>query len=161
MKALPSKKYFHITIYIYLDSSDTLSTFQQNIQNEAILFANNNIRPNSIYLDKNFIYPKEIFNQAGKLSYGGVCGLKDYGGKESGKIGASIIFAELAEADIGLSAYISIHNMTGIVLEKYGTEELKKTYLKKLFSMESVSSYCLTEPNSGSDAISIVKFIIL
>lgn len=93
------------------------------------------------------------------MGYGGVCCTKNYGGKEAGKIGSSLIFAALAEADIGISAYISIHNMIGIVLEKHGTDEQKRTYLNKLISMQFIGSYCLTEPDSGSDAISLVFFL--
>lgn len=50
--------------------------------------------------------------------------------------------------------------MLGIAVEENDNGELKKNYLKKLFNMECIGAYCLTEPNSGSDALSIVFFIV-
>jgi alkylation response protein AidB-like acyl-CoA dehydrogenase len=45
--------------------------------------------------------------------------------------------------------------MVAFMIDKFGSEYLKKTYLSKLTTMEFLGSYCLTEPNSGSDAASL------
>lgn len=134
-----------------------MSSYHKLLQKQASEFAKEQMQP---YLAKispfSNVFPIEIIKNAGKLGYGGVCGANHYGGRVSGKLGAALIFEALAEKDIGLSAYISIHNMLGIAIEEDGNEELKSSYLKRLFNMNYIGAYCLTEPNSGSDAISLV-----
>ena len=53
---------------------------------------------------------------------------------------------------VGSSAYLSIHNMVAWMIDTNGSDALKEKYLKKLTKFELFSSYCLTEPDSGSDA---------
>lgn len=78
-----------------------------------------------------------------------------YGGSGLGRLEASLIFEGLATGCVGSSAYISIHNMCCWMIDTYGTEEQKIEWLPKLTTLEYNSSYCLTEPNSGSDALAL------
>ena len=50
-----------------------------------------------------------------------------------------------------VGSFLSIHNMCGGMIDKFGTEENKQKWLPDLCTMEKVFSYCLTEPGSGSD----------
>lgn len=68
---------------------------------------------------------------------------------------ASLIFEALATGCVSTSAYISIHNMTSWMIDTYGTDEQKKRWLPNMVTFDKFSSYCLTEPDSGSDAISM------
>ena len=138
-----------------------MNPVQKKLQSEAADFALNNIKPYNLEWDRTETFPKDLMRLAGKLGYGGVCGSIKYGGRVSGKIGASLIFEAMAEWDACISAYISIHNMLGLIIETHGTEEQKNTYLSKLFSLEFIGSYCLTEPHSGSDAIAMVYYFKL
>jgi len=54
-----------------------------------------------------------------------------------------------------VAGFLSIHNMCLKMLESFGSEELKARYLPKALTMETVFSYCLTEPGSGSDAAAL------
>eukprot|EP01126_Amoeba_proteus_P047215 TRINITY_DN5379_c0_g4_i1.p1 TRINITY_DN5379_c0_g4~~TRINITY_DN5379_c0_g4_i1.p1 ORF type:complete len:306 (+),score=59.00 TRINITY_DN5379_c0_g4_i1:454-1371(+) len=56
---------------------------------------------------------------------------------------------------VSTTAYLSIHNMAASMIDKYGQEVVRQTYLPSLCSMELLASYCLTEPNAGSDAGSL------
>ena len=134
-----------------------MSPFNKDLQTEALTFASKQIKPFSAHWDKSLIFPKETFGFAGKFGYGGVCGPENYGGRNAQRMGASVIFQAMAESDVGVSAYMSIHNMTGDLLNRFGSQALKDLYLRKLFSMEKIACYCLTEPNAGSDAMSLVK----
>ena len=80
---------------------------------------------------------------------------EEHGGVGLGRLEASLVFEALATGCVGSSAYLSIHNMCSWMIDTYGTEEQKKTYLPDMCTMERLSSYCLTEPNSGSDAASM------
>ncbi|GFG70805.1 hypothetical protein MSEN_25250 [Mycolicibacter senuensis] len=62
------------------------------------------------------------------------------------------IFEQLAIADPVIAAYLSIHNMCAWMIDSYGTEEQRKTWVPQLAPMTAVASYCLTEPGAGSDA---------
>ncbi|EFC42828.1 acyl-CoA dehydrogenase family member [Naegleria gruberi] len=57
--------------------------------------------------------------------------------------------------DVSTTAYLTIHNMCCWMIDQYGSINQKEKYLPSLCSMETMSSYCLTEPNSGSDAGSL------
>lgn len=78
-----------------------------------------------------------------------------YGGSGLGRLEASLIFEGLATGCVGSSAYISIHNMNSWIIDTYGSEEQKAKWLPRMTSLEISSSYCLTEPNSGSDALAM------
>jgi alkylation response protein AidB-like acyl-CoA dehydrogenase len=79
----------------------------------------------------------------------------DVGGSELTRLDAAIIFEELAQGCTSTAAYISIHNMAAWMIDAYGNDEQRRRFLPKLCSMEHFASYCLTEPNSGSDAASL------
>src|SRR6185369_14907413 len=49
----------------------------------------------------------------------------------------------------------SIHNMASWMIDRFGSDELKARYLPSMITMESMGSYCLTEPSSGSDAAAL------
>src|SRR5262249_41091997 len=68
---------------------------------------------------------------------------------------ATIIFEELAQGCTSTAAYISIHNMAAWMIDAFGGELQRRKFLPKLCSMEHFASYCLTEPDSGSDAASL------
>jgi alkylation response protein AidB-like acyl-CoA dehydrogenase len=53
------------------------------------------------------------------------------------------------------SAFISIHNMTAWMIDRFGSADLKAKYLPSMVTMERMGSYCLTEPGSGSDAAAL------
>src|SRR5205807_4345355 len=53
------------------------------------------------------------------------------------------------------SAFISIHNMASWMIDAYGNDTQRHTWLPKLCTMELLASYCLTEPGAGSDAAAL------
>jgi alkylation response protein AidB-like acyl-CoA dehydrogenase len=62
------------------------------------------------------------------------------------------IFEQLAGADPTVAAFLSIHNMCAWMVDTFGTDEQRKSWVPRLASMEAIASYCLTEPGAGSDA---------
>jgi alkylation response protein AidB-like acyl-CoA dehydrogenase len=66
-----------------------------------------------------------------------------------------LIFEELARADPALAAYISIHNMVVWMIDEFGTDAQAAAWIPRLASMQSLGSYCLTEPDAGSDAAAL------
>lgn len=83
---------------------------------------------------------------------------EDYGGCGLGRLEATLIFEALSTGCVGSSAYLSIHNMVAGMIDKYGTQEQQEKWLPNMCSFDIHSSYCLTEPDSGSDAMAMKSF---
>ena len=86
---------------------------------------------------------------------GGMIAKEDIGGSNLSRLDAAMIFEQLSVGCISTSAYLSIHNMVTSVIDRYAGEPLRASFGPRLTSMEVLASYCLTEPNSGSDAASL------
>ncbi|KAJ3335296.1 Isobutyryl-CoA dehydrogenase, mitochondrial [Gonapodya sp. JEL0774] len=129
--------------------------------------------------DMNEVWPQEAMRKAAELGFGGenpnstsqhlrrklsqpgiflneaIYCSPDYGGTGLGRLDASIIFEALATGDVSTTALLSIHNMCAWMIDEFGSVELKEKYLPTLATFEKMASYCLTEPNAGSDAANV------
>jgi alkylation response protein AidB-like acyl-CoA dehydrogenase len=56
---------------------------------------------------------------------------------------------------VATAAFVSIHNMCSWMIDAFGNDDQRAQWLPKLTSMETIASYCLTEPGSGSDAAAL------
>lgn len=133
----------------------TLSEENLVIQTMAAQFAKEQLTPNAADWDKNCYFPVEVLKEAAKLGMGGIVVAEDVGGSGLTRLDAALIFEQLAVGCISTSAYLSIHNMVATVIDKYAQASLRKNWGPKLTSMNALASYCLTEPDSGSDAASL------
>lgn len=94
-----------------------------------------------------------LMEKLGELGPLGVEVPVEYGGLDLPKVVASVIGEELAPTG-GFSVTYAAHTSIGTLpLVYFGTEEQKARYLPKLASGEWIGAYCLTEPESGSDAL--------
>jgi alkylation response protein AidB-like acyl-CoA dehydrogenase len=118
-------------------------------------FARAALMPHAREWDEKEIFPVEALREAAALGFGGIYVAEDVGGSALTRLDAAIIFEELAQGCPSTAAYISIHNMAGWMIDAYGNDALRKRILPQLCSMEHFASYCLTEPDSGSDAASL------
>ena len=141
---------------MYLNINTDLTVDQKAYINSTKQFADEHIINNSIEWDKKQIFPKEVLKKSAGLGLAGIYVPEKDGGTGLTRLDASLIFEELAYACPSTSAFLSIHNMTAWMLSQFGSNELKNKYMKKITSMESISSYCLTEPGSGSDANAMI-----
>ncbi len=99
--------------------------------------------------------PKDLWPKLAELGFGGLYVSEEYGGSGLSRTDATLVFEALAMACPAVGSFLSIHNMCGGMIDKFGSKELKEKYLPALCSMEKVFSYCLTEPGSGSDAAAL------
>lgn len=113
------------------------------------------IAPHAAAWDRDEFFPRDTLKRAAELGFAGIYIDSSYGGSELTRLDAALIFEELSTACVSTAAYLSIHNMVAWLIQRYGNETLRKKWLPPLCSMELFSSYCLTEPNSGSDAASL------
>src|SRR5262252_1012548 len=132
-----------------------LSEEQLAFQATARSFARDEMMPHARDWDENEIFPVDSMRKAATLGFGGIYVKEDVGGSALGRLDSALIFEELAQGCTSTAAYISIHNMAAWMIDAFGNVEVRRKFLPKLCTMEHFASYCLTEPNSGSDAASL------
>lgn len=118
-------------------------------------FANQELAPHAATWDEQAIFPIEQLKAAAKLGLAAITTDPSLGGSGLTRLDSAIIFTELAKACVSTAAYLSIHNMVNSLISTYASDELRQTWCPALSSMERLASYCLTEPNSGSDAAAL------
>ncbi len=115
-------------------------------------FAAAAIAPHALEWDQTKHFPVEVLREAGAIGLGGIYVREQFGGSELSRLDTVLIFEELAKADPTIAAYISIHNMVVWMIDEFGTDDQRATWVPPLVSMQTLGSYCLTEPGVGSDA---------
>jgi alkylation response protein AidB-like acyl-CoA dehydrogenase len=125
------------------------------ITETAAAFAEKRIAPFALVWDESHHFPTDVLRAAAELGMAGIYCAEDAGGSGLRRLDAVRIFEALAAADPTIAAFLSIHNMCAWMVDSFGTDEQRKTLVPKLASMESIASYCLTEPGAGSDAAAL------
>ena len=128
---------------------------QLNIKEMAKNFAETELMPYASEWDQNEIFPVETLKKAAELGLAAIYVNETYGGSGLSRLDAAICFEELSRGCVSTAAYISIHNMVTWMIDAHGSDHIKERFIKKLSTMEMMSSYCLTEPGSGSDAVAL------
>src|SRR5436190_2118262 len=132
-----------------------LSEEQRAIQGTARAFARDEMMPHARAWDENETFPMDTLRGAAALGFGGIYVGDDVGGSALTRLDSAIIFEELAQGCTSTAAYISIHNMAAWMIDAFGGDAQRQRFLPKLCRMEHFASYCLTEPDAGSDAASL------
>jgi alkylation response protein AidB-like acyl-CoA dehydrogenase len=132
-----------------------LTEEQRAFREVARNFAREEMAPRAREWDERSLFPVEALRMAAAFGFGGIYVREDVGGSDLSRLDAAIIFEELAQGCTSTAAYISIHNMAAWMIDAFGSETARKRFLPKLCSMEQFAGYCLTEPDSGSDAASL------
>ncbi len=132
-----------------------LTDDQQAIQETARRFAADELAPHAAEWDETKFFPVDVIRKSAALGLAGIYTREDVGGSGLGRLDAALIFEALSAGCTSTAAYISIHNMCTWMIDSFGSEALRQKYCPRLTSMELLSSYCLTEPGSGSDAAAL------
>ena len=132
-----------------------LSEEQQAIFDMAFAFGQEEIAPHARDWEAAGTIPRDLWPKVAALGLGGIYVSEDYGGSGLSRLDATLVFEALAMACPAVGSFLSIHNMCGGMIDKFGSPETKARFLPKLCSMETIFSYCLTEPGSGSDAAAL------
>ena len=132
-----------------------LTEDQLAFQDLAAGFARDEMEPHAREWDEKSIFPVDTLRKAAELGFAGIYVREEVGGSGLTRLDAALIFEELAKGCTSTAAYISIHNMVGWMIDRFGSDELRQRYVPDLCTMARFGSYCLTEPGSGSDAASL------
>jgi alkylation response protein AidB-like acyl-CoA dehydrogenase len=132
-----------------------LSDDQRAFQDAARDFAASALAPHAAEWDAQSIFPIDTIRQAGALGFCGLYANEAHGGLGLPRLDATLVFEELAAACPSTSAYFTIHNMVAWMVTSFARPEVAAHWGPPMTRGERLGSYCLTEPNAGSDAASL------
>ncbi|MFV0478656.1 MAG: acyl-CoA dehydrogenase family protein [Parahaliea sp.] len=133
----------------------SLTDEQKAYIDSARAFSKGALAPNAAHWDAQSYFAKEALAAAGELGFMGMYTPERAGGLGMGRLDASLIVEELARGCTATAAFVTIHNMATSMIGKYGSRMLVDTWCPDLVAGKKLASYCLTEPDAGSDAASL------
>jgi alkylation response protein AidB-like acyl-CoA dehydrogenase len=132
-----------------------LTDEQAAIQETALAFAKERIAPHAGEWDEKCHFPVEVIREVAALGMASIYVPEAKGGSGLSRLDGALIMEALAYGCPAISGYVSIHNMVAWMVASYASEAQIAAWMPKLTSMQWLASYCLTEPNAGSDAAAL------
>ena len=119
-------------------------------------FSDDNIAPRAEEIDRTNTFPRDLWPEMGKLGLHGITVEEEYGGSGLGYLEHCIAMEEVSRgsASVGLS-YGAHSNLCVNQIRRNGNEAQKRKYLPKLISGEHVGALAMSEPDAGSDVVSM------
>lgn len=133
----------------------SLSPEQQSFIASARAFAKEQLSPFAAEWDEASIFPKDTLRAAGEMGFMGLYTPEAAGGLALSRLDASLIVEELAKGCTTTAAFMTIHNMATSMIARFCTEEPADAWCPDLVAGRKLASYCLTEPDAGSDAAAL------
>src|SRR5690242_6845501 len=126
------------------------------IQKLARDFADAELLPRAKRHDREEKLDAEVFQGLADLGFWGLTVPEEYGGSGLGNLALCLVLEEINRACASTGVTLSVHNsLVCAPILKFGSEEQKRQWLPRMATGEVLGAYCLTEPNSGSDAAAL------
>lgn len=132
-----------------------LTEEQVAIFDMAHAFGQQHIAPFARQWEAEGCIPRDLWPKLADLGFGGLYVSEESGGSGLSRLDATLVFEALSMACPSVASFLSIHNMCAAMLDRFASPEVKARYLAPAVTMQTVLSYCLTEPGSGSDAAAL------
>src|ERR1700740_1050582 len=138
--------------FLHFDHGESLAMLRETVQD----FASKEIAPRAGEIDRTNQFPPELWPKLGGLGLLGITVEEDYGGTDMGYLAHIVAMEEIsrASASVGLS-YGAHSNLCVNQIRRNGNEAQKRKYLPKLISGAHVGALAMSEPNAGSDVVSM------
>ena len=135
---------------------------QKMVRDMARDFAKNELAPHSERWDKEGWVDNEVIAQMGSLGLMGMFVPEEWEGANVDYISYALAVEEISAGDAAVGTIMSVHNSVGCGhLMQFGTDQQKQTWLGELASGRSIASFCLTEPQAGSEASNLKTRAVL
>jgi alkylation response protein AidB-like acyl-CoA dehydrogenase len=138
-----------------VDRDFGLSEDQRQIVGAVREFVAERAAPAAADFEEKHEFPRDLFRTLGEM---GLCGIpydESYGGGGQPFLTYLTVLEELATGFLSLAIGMSVHHLSASGVHGFGSEDLKRRYLPRLFSGEWLGAYALSEESSGSDAASL------
>src|SRR6476659_11314600 len=134
------------------DLGETADAIRETVRD----FSSNEIAPRAAEIDRSNQFPRDLWPKIGALGLHGITVEEEYGGAGLGYLEHCLAVEEIsrASASVGLS-YGAHSNLCVNQIRRNGNEAQKRKYLPKLISGEHVGSLAMSEPDAGSDVVSM------
>jgi acyl-CoA dehydrogenase len=133
-----------------------LTEEQRAVRDTVASFAARAIAPHAAEWDKNHSLPAGLFRKIGDIGIMGMCVAERYGGAALDAVSTVLAIEELGRADAGVAVAVSVHaGLCSRIVERFGSEELRRAYLPNMCTGEWLGGFALTEADAGSDAASL------
>jgi alkylation response protein AidB-like acyl-CoA dehydrogenase len=132
-----------------------LSEEHQAIREAVRAVCDAKVAPYAAAVDEEVRYPQEAADALLASDFHAAHVPEEYGGAGADALAACIIIEEVARADVSASLIPAVNKLGSLPVQISGDEDIKKKYLGALASGQGGFSYCLSEPDAGSDAIAM------
>lgn len=139
-----------------LHFTQQLTQEERQISDAARAYCQKELQPRVLSAYREERFDREIMNEMGKLGLLGATVAEEYGGAGLSHVAYGLIAREVERVDSGYRSAMSVQSsLVMYPIEAYGSEEQKQKYLPRLASGEIIGCFGLTEPDHGSDPMSM------
>lgn len=122
-------------------------------------FVRQEITPQVMALEKSHAFPWQILRKAWEIGILNLSIPESIRGFEVDVVSTALIIEALSYGDTGLSTSAMCNDLANCVIARHGTEEQKEAFLRPFVQWPLLASFCLTEPDAGSDNAAMTTFI--
>ena len=134
------------------DHGETYDMLRETVRN----FAQSEIAPRAADIDRDNLFPADLWKKFGDLGLLGITVSEEYGGANMGYLAHMIAMEEISRASASVALSYGAHsNLCVNQIYKNGNAAQKQKYLPKLISGEHIGALAMSEPNAGSDVVSM------
>jgi len=123
------------------------------LRDSVAQFAQAEISPRAEAIDRNNEFPRDLWPQLGELGVHGMTVEDAYGGVDLGYLAHTVAMEEISRASASVGLSYGAHS--NLCVRRFGTDAQKQAYLPALVSGESLGALAMSEPNAGSDVVSM------
>ncbi|MCC7302699.1 MAG: acyl-CoA dehydrogenase family protein [Bacteroidia bacterium] len=133
-----------------------LNEIQRTIRDTFRDFTDRKVKPAAALMDERKEFPRELFREAGNLGFFGMRYPENEGGSGADVVSYCLAVMELARGSVSLAAACTMQSLMGTYfLYRFGIKEIREQYFKPALRGELIGGICMTEPDSGSDLMSL------